>query len=298
MKKKLFYITNPRKLLLALSQKKLIYIPDKLYLKLMFKERIGAKLNLKDPKTFNEKLQWLKLYDHNISYVNMVDKCEAKKYVADMIGNEYIIPTLGIYNNFDEINFDDLPAQFVIKTTHDSGGYYICDDKSKLNIETVKEKINSSLKNNYYLHGREWPYKMVKPRIIIEKYMDFSGDGLKDYKFMCFNGQVKCTFVCTERFSKEGLHVTFFDLNWNKMPFERYYPASDKKIEKPQCYEKMITLAEKLSKDIPFVRVDFYEVNGKCYFGELTFYPGNGFEYFKPKEWDEKLGNWLILPKR
>lgn len=270
---------------------------DAEYLKLAFELNLGTKLNLESPETFNEKLQWLKLYDRRPEYTTMVDKYEVKKYVADRIGAEYLIPTLGVWDSFDEIDFDSLPQQFVLKCTHDSGGLVICKDKSVFDVKAAKNKINQSLKRNFFFFGREWPYKDVKPRIIAEKYMEDAGsEVLNDYKLMCFNGKVKCSFVCSERFSEDGLKVTFFDRDWNVMPFERHYPRSQCPIAKPSSYDDMVRLAEQLSKDIPFVRVDFYEVSGKIYFGELTFYPGSGFEEFEPFEWDKTLGSWIELP--
>lgn len=285
------------KAFLFLDRKNIIRINDELYLKMMYWIRLNKKLNLDNPKGFNEKLQWLKLYDRQEKYTKMVDKYEAKKYVSNIIGEEYIIPTIGIYENFDEINFDELPNKFVMKCTHDSGGIVICRDKKNFDINIAKKKINKCLKTNYYYPGREWPYKNVKPRIIIEKYMEEKNfTQLNDYKFMCFDGKVKCCFVCSERDNKnEGLAVTFFDENWEKMPFIRHYRNSSKKIDKPKKFDLMVKLAEKLSKTIPFVRVDFYEIGGKVYFGELTFYPGSGFEEFKPDEWDEKIGDWITV---
>lgn len=274
-------------------------IPDKIYLKLMYRHRMKKKLNLKKPQTFNEKLQWLKLYNRNPEYTKMVDKYEAKKYVADIIGEEYIIPTLGVWNNVEDIEFESLPNQFVLKCTHDSGGVIICKDKKNFNIENAKKKLKDSLKQNFYYKGREWPYKNVKPRIIAEKFMyDENTEDLNDYKFMCFNGQVKCSFTCTERRSSSGLKVTFFDKEWHKMPFERHYPSSNKEIKKPINYDLMLRISEKLSQDMDFVRVDLYEINGKVYFGELTFFPGCGMEEFIPDKWDNILGSWLALPKK
>ena len=372
----------------------------------------------------------------------MVDKYVVKKYVADKIGEEYIIPTLGVWNKPEDINFDRLPNQFVLKCTHDSGTVIICKDKSKFDIENARKKLKKYLNQNYYLAGREWPYKNVSRRIIAEQYMKnttthelrdykfFTFDGvakalfiaterqnlttdtkfdffdmeyqhldftngypnakvptkksekfeemrrlaeklsqgiphvrvdfyeingkvyfgeltfshwsgmvpfdspkwdkmfgdwisipneygggkaliandiilwlhqktsteLTDYKFMCFNGEVKCSFTCTERFSESGLKVTFFDRDWKKLPFVRHYPRSEKDIPRPQNYELMLQLAEKLSHNIPFVRVDFYEINGRVYFGELTFYPGAGFEKFRPETYDKKLGSWINIP--
>ena len=271
-------------------------INDEEYLKRMFKCSMKKELNLDNPQTFNEKLQWLKLYDRKPEYTTMVDKYAVKKYVADIIGEEYIIPTLGVWNHFDEIDFDKLPNQFVLKCTHDSGGIVICKDKNKLDLKSAKKKIEKCLKRNYYWSSREWPYKDVKPRIIAEPYMeDSKAYELIDYKFMCFNGEVKCSFTCSERFSEDGLKVTFFDKDWNVMPFERHYPASKNPPKKPINYDKMIQFSEQLSKGILFVRVDFYEINGQLFFGELTFYPGGGFEEFTPEEWDYQLGDFLKL---
>lgn len=273
-------------------------IPDRIYLKIMFRKKMHKKLNLKNPQTFNEKLQWLKLYDRNPDYTKMVDKFEVKKYVSDLIGEEYIIPTIGIYNKFEDIDFNVLPQQFVIKCTHDSGGIVICRDKDVLDIANAKEKIESSLKENYYYYGREWPYKNVKPRIIIEKYMeDYKTKELIDYKIMCFNEKPQILFTCTERFSNDGLKVTFFDSKWNRLPFERKYKKSKKNIDKPINFDKMIELSEKISKDIPFFRIDWYEINGVLYFGEITFYPGSGYEIFYPEKWDYILGEYINLNK-
>lgn len=273
------------------------WIPDKLYLKMIYLLEIGKKLNLDNPQTYNEKLQWLKLYDRNLLYTQLVDKYEVRKYIANSIGEDYLIPLIGVYDSFDEIDFDVLPNEFVLKCTHDSGGVVICTDKSKLKIAAAKRKINDCLKRNFYYIGREWPYKNVKPRIICEKYLVDEADiELKDYKFMCFNGKARCAFVCLNRNSPTGLNVDFYDMDWNPMPFERHYPSSRKKIDKPKNYCKMIEFAEKLSKDIPFVRVDFYEANKQLYLGELTFYPGSGFEEFTPESYDELLGSWIILP--
>lgn len=274
-------------------------LPDEEYLKKIFLLRMGKELDLENPKTFNEKLQWLKLYDRKPEYTQMVDKYAVKKLVAEMIGEEYIIPTLGVWNQFEDIDFDALPNQFVLKCTHDSGGLAICRDKSTFDFAGAKKKLTASLKQNYYWKWREWPYKNVKPRIIAEVYMEEEQTvELRDYKFMCFEGQVKCSFVCSDRFSPEGLHVTFFDRDWKMMPFERHYPSRKEGLHKPLNYEKMIELAEKLSRGIPFVRVDFYEVDRKIFFGELTFYPGSGVEEFNPEEWDYKLGEMIVLPKQ
>lgn len=275
-------------------------LPDEEYIKKLYKLHIGKELDLDNPKGFNEKLQWLKLYDRKPEYTTMVDKFAVKQYVTNKIGNEYIIPTLGVWDHFDDIDFTALPKRFVLKCTHDSGGLVICKDKSKFDIKKAKSKIEKSLKTNFYLVGREWPYKNVKPRIIAEQYMEDNPDSqdLIDYKLMCFNGKVKCSFTCTGRHAKDGLKVTFFDTDWKRMPFERHYPAELNNICKPKSYEEMTQLAEILADKIPFVRIDFYEIKGKPYFGEMTFFPGNGMEEFTPEEWDETLGSWLELPNK
>ena len=268
---------------------------DEAFLRRAYLAHIGRRLNLKDPKTFNEKLQWLKLHDRRPEYVEMVDKYKVRDHIARTIGSEYLIPLLGVWDNFDDIDFTSLPQQFVLKTTHDSGSVIVCKDKSKFDFNTASRKLTRSLKRNFFFYGREWPYKNVKPRVIAEKYMvDESGE-LRDYKLLCYNGVHRNTLTCTERFSGEGLKVTFFDKEWNVMPFERDYPRSLKPIPKPQRYNEMIRLAEILSKGIPFLRVDFYEISGQIYFGELTFYPHCGFGPFQPEEWDHKLGEMIDL---
>lgn len=273
------------------------WIPDEIYLKIMFRCKFGRKLNLIIPKTFNEKLQWLKLYDRKDEYKMMVDKIEVRKFVSDKIGSDYLIPILGFYESFEEIDFDKLPEEFVLKCTHDSGSAVVCSNKSKFNKEMSKEKLDRCLKRNMFWLGREWPYKDLKPRIICEKLMkDKLEVDLKDYKFMCFNGKVKCSFVCSNR-NIGNLNVDFYDLDWNRMPFERHYPRSETIIPKPENYNLMVDLAEKLSNSIPFVRVDFYEIDSHVYFGELTFFPGNGMEEFTPEIYDEILGNWIVLPQ-
>ena len=269
---------------------------DEDYLKKAYEIKVGKELDLNNPQSFNEKIQWLKIHDRNPSYTNLVDKYEVKKYIEEKIGSEYIIPSIGVYDNFDDIDFTKLPNQFVIKCTHDSGGLVVVKDKTKFDYKKAKKKINKSLKRNYYWRTREWPYKDIKPRIIIEEYMeDKKYHELVDYKILCFDGKAKILFTCSERFSEDGLKVTFFDMDWNKLPFERKYKSSKKDIEKPLNYDKMVELSEKLSKDLKFVRVDWYEINGKLYFGELTFYPGSGFEKFYPEEWDYKIGKWIEL---
>ncbi len=269
------------------------FVPDDLYLKTIYWIHFGKKLDLVDPKTFNEKLQWLKLHDRKEIYTFLVDKYEAKRIVASIIGDEYIIPTLGVWDSFDEIEFEKLPDSFVLKCTHDSGGVYICKDKALFDYTKVRKKIICSLKYNFYWVGREWPYKNVVPRIIAEENISSESDDLLDYKMMCFSGKVKCTFVCSKRNSESGLEVTFYDQDWKLMPLERHYPRSKDIHPKPACYDEMVDLAQKLSKDMAFVRVDFYVINDHPRFGEMTFYPGDGLEEFTPERYDYIFGEWI-----
>ena len=287
--------SNPimRKLKYALR-----FLPDKTYIQLYYFLRFKKFADLKNPKTFNEKLNWLKLNDRNPLYTTLVDKYEVKKYVADKIGAEYIIPTLGVWDRFDDIDFDKLPNQFVLKCTHDSEGLVIVKDKSALDINAAKAKIESALKQNFYYIGREWPYKNVKPRIIAEKYMEDHTDGeLRDYKFYCFNGQPMFCQVIANRFSDET--IDFFDIDWKhqeftgvSLPMKNF---SKDFINKPYSFTNMVKNSSILSNTFNFVRVDFYEVNKHLYFGELTFYPAGGFGSFYPDIWNYKIGEHLKI---
>lgn len=291
-------------LLIKLARKNIIKMSDQKFLDLCFDYYLGKKINWKNPQTYNEKLQWLKIYDRQDNYTKMVDKYEAKEYVKNIIGGEYIIPTIGIYDKFENIDFEKLPKQFVMKCTHDSGGLVICKDKSKLNLKEAKRKINQCLKVNYFNCWKEWPYKNVKPRIIIEKYMtNDDSDGINDYKFFCFNGKVKLLFIATDRVNEnEETKFDFYDENFNHLPIKNGHPNALVPPSKPLNFEKMKELAEILSKDIPHLRVDFYEINGKIYFGELTFSHWAGMVPFEPEEYDLILGNWIdisnIKPKK
>ena len=294
--KLLKYIMNPFFILLKLDNCRVINLKDEMYLQLQYQKILGKKMNLKQPKTFNEKLQWLKLYDRNSEYTKMVDKYEVKKYVANIIGEEYIIPTLGIYDSVEKIDFEKLPNKFVIKCTHDSGSTIICKDKNVFDVEKAKKEINRALKVNYYYFGREWPYKNVKPRIIIEKYMvDESETELKDYKIFNFNGVSKIIQVDFGRFKEHKRNL--YDTNWNYIKeLSIQYPTDPNTIiKKPENLEKMIELAQRLSQGIPHLRTDFYSINEKIYFGELTFYHGSGFEKFNTETWNKKLGDWIDL---
>ena len=293
------FVKNPMLFLLTLGHRGFLnWISDKLYLKMVYRIKIGKKLNLDNPQTYNEKLQWIKLYDRNPEYTQMVDKCEAKKYVASIIGEEYIIPTLGVWNNANNIDFDALPNQFVLKCTHDSGGLVICKDKTKLNKNAAVNKLNSCLKHNFFWGMREWPYKNVKPRIIAEQFMvDDSGE-LRDYKFFCFDGEVKALFIASDRTKNVETKFDFFDENYNHLPITNGHPNAEVLPEKPKCFEEMKIIASNLSKGIPHVRVDLYEVNGRVYFGEMTYSHWGGMTPFDPEEWDYTFGSWINLPQK
>lgn len=274
---------------------------DEKYLKRKFKSVFGYELDLDNPQTFNEKLQWLKLYDRNPFYTVMVDKVTVKELVAKQIGSQYIIPTLEVWDNPDDIDFDKLPNQFVLKCNHNSGlGMCICTDKNRLDIGKVKQELAKGLKQDYYLTNREWPYKNVPRKIIAEKFMvDEQTHELRDYKFFCFNGTPKMLFIATDRQNPtEETKFDFYDMDFNHLPFTNGHPNSHKPIAKPETFDEMVKLAAILSKNIPHVRVDFYEINGKVYFGELTFSHWSGFVKFEPHEWDKKIGDWLVLPNK
>lgn len=284
-----------RKVLLKKIKYALRFLPDKMYIKLYYFMQFKKKCNLNNPKTYNEKLNWLKLHDRNPNYVKMVDKCDVKEYVASIIGEEYIIPTLGVWNKFDEIDFDKLPAQFVLKCTHDSEGVVIVKDKNNFNKKEAKKKIEKAMKYNFFYIGREWPYKDIKPRIIAEKYMEDHIDGeLRDYKFFCFEGVPRAMFIATDR-SKGETKFDYFDLEFNHLDIRQHYPNSKIPIRKPENFEKMIELSKKLSRTLKHVRIDFYEVDGKLYFGEITFYHFSGFQPFAPEKWDKIFGDYLNI---
>lgn len=271
---------------------------DKIYLKIFYKHKIGQTLDFNNPVMFNAKIQWLKLYNRKSIYTSMVDKIEVKNIVSKYIGEKYIIKTIGCFNRFEDINFDKLPEKFVLKTNHDSGGILICTDKRKIDFNKEKKKFNKRLKKNYYYEGREWPYKNVKPRILVEEYMaDVEGKELNDYKVYVFNGKAKCIHVDYDRFTNHRRN--FYDCDWNYLPFTTLYPTDPHYIiERPKKLDEMIKLAETITKNIqspPFLRVDFYIIKGNLYFGETTFYHGSGFEQFYPADWGKTLGNWLSL---
>lgn len=269
--------------------------PDRLYLKLMFRCKMGYWLNLSNPKSYNEKIQWLKLYDRNPLYTKLVDKYAVKKWVADKIGDEYVIPTLGVWKSPKDIDFDKLPKQFVLKTTNGGGGdVVICRDKSKFDRAWAVKHLNQGLKKSIYNKLREWPYKNVPPRIIAEKYLEEDCGQLKDYKFFCFDGNVKFLEVDFDRFTEH--HRNIYDENMSLLPFAIHYPTKlDVNLAKPLNFDKMLEIARLLSAELSHVRVDLYNVSGKIYFGEMTFYHGSGYRKMNPAEWDYKCGEFLNL---
>jgi len=295
------YITHPHNLLYKLLNYLInspfsVIISDNVFLKLQYRLTTSMRLRLVNPVYFNEKIQWLKLHDRKPDYTQLADKYNVRKYISETIGEKYLFPLLGVFDSFEDISFDKLPNQFVIKCTHDSGSIVICQDKDKFNIDMANRIINKSLKHNYYYHGREWVYKNIIPRIIIEKYMiDESATELKDYKIFCFNGHPKIIQVDFNRFTNHKRN--FYSLDWEFLSLELRYPAHREIIiEKPVNLSLMLQLAGKLSQGFPFLRVDFYSINQNIYFGELTFYPENGMGKFNTCEWDLLLGSWIELP--
>lgn len=283
----------------ALNYRKMLnWLPDKVFLEAAFRARFGRKLNLNNPETFNEKLQWLKLYNRKPEYTKMVDKYLVRDYVKEKIGEEYLIPLLGVWDDPEKIDFDELPMQFVLKCNHNSGlGMCICKDKNSLDINKVKEELKKGINQNYYLTSREWPYKDVPRRLIAEKYMvDESGYELKDYKFYCFDGKVKLVMINSDRMSSEKTKANYFDENYQPLDFVWGYENAEIPPQKPEKFEEMKYLAEKLSEGITHVRIDFYQTPSGIYFGEITFFDGSGFDAIEPIEWDYKIGSWLKLP--
>ncbi len=273
-------------------------IGDELFLRIRFRMRTGYALHLKNPQTYNEKIQWLKLYNRRPEYTQMVDKYEAKKYVSGIVDEKYIIPTLGVWNRAEDIDFDSLPEQFVLKCTHDSGGIVICRDKNTLNRNETITKFRKALSLNFYKINREWPYKNVKPRIIAEQYMAVhNSKDLPDYKFFCFDGEPKVMFVATDRYT-EGVETKFdfYDMNWNHLDVKCGHPNSEIPMPKPKKFEEMKQLARQLSKGHCHIRVDLYDINDNVYFGELTFFHWSGFKAFEPMSFDYELGDMLKLP--
>ena len=292
------YFRNPYKIFESLAMRGFFKnMNDKEYLSWLYRARMGRFPDLNHPKSFNEKLQWLKLNDRKPEYTEMVDKYLAKKYVEKRIGEKYIIPTLGVWDEFDQIGFEKLPDQFVLKTTHDSGGVVICKDKANFDKAAAKRKLEKSLKRNYYWAEREWPYKNVKPRIIAENYLSFlNGSDLVEYKVFCFNGKPALFLICKGEGHTDERTNDFYDLEFNHIPVTVTCPNAKEKCQKPDEYEELLELSRKLAKNTYQLRVDLYVINHKIYFGELTFFHDSGCCKFNPPEWDKRFGDMLKLP--
>ena len=274
------------------------HMEDSRYLGVLFYLHFGRRINWVNPQTYNEKLQWLKLYDRRPEYSIMVDKYKVREYVAEKIGAEHLIPSMGVWESADEIDFEKLPNRFVLKCNHNSGfGFFICKDKSKLHIQSVRKILSKGLKQDFFFTGREWPYKDVPRRIIAEEFMTDDKGELWDYKFYCFDGEPKIALVVTDRFESPGFSkFDYFDMEWNHLAFSQGGANSSKDIEKPGSFKQMIAISKALSKGIPHVRVDLYEIHGQVYFGELTLYDSSGFAAFNPEKWDYTFGSWINLP--
>ena len=277
----------------------LSYIPDREYIEKRYFLSFGRKLDLDNPVTYTEKLQWLKLYDHNPLYTDMVDKYQAKEYVKQKIGEQYVIPNLGVWEKYEDIDFGNLPEQFVLKCTHDSGSIIICRDKETFDLRAAKRKLKKYLNRDYYKCSREWPYKNVTPKIIAEPYLEDDKDGeLRDYKFFTFNGEPKLLYIAQGRSGSGETTADFFDMNFNHLDLQIDHQMSEVLPHKPENFESMKRFARILSEGVPQLRVDFYEVNGHVYFGEMTFFHCSGLVPFRPEKWDYELGRMVILPEK
>lgn len=297
-----------RKFITALKKPKLLLIKslmflsplfsDKIYLKMLFPLKVGYKLNLDNPKSYNEKLQWLKLNYKNPELPKLVDKYDYKEYVKKNVGEQFLIKTYGVWTSVEEIDFDNLPSQFVLKTTHDQGGVIVCQDKSTFDIVKAKKKLQKHLNRNLYYLFREWVYNEVQPRIIAEEYLeDKSKEGLKDYKFYCFDGEPKLMYITSGK-QIGANYIDFYDMDFNYIDIKRpKFKQMGNHYIKPINWDLMIELAQKLSKGYPHVRIDFYDVNDKLYFGEFTLFQGGGLMPFYPEKWDYILGEYINLPE-
>lgn len=269
------------------------WMSDESYLKLVFRGELGEKLDLEFPKTYNEKLQWLKLNDQNPAYTTYVDKFEVRNYIRKKLGDEYLIPLIDVFEKPEDIKWERLPNKFVLKCTHGSSSNIICNDKNKLNINAAEKKLKKWMNKSWYWYGREWPYKNQKPKIICEYFLQ---DNIVDYKFMCFSGEPKLIQIHSNRNNGEP-SLDFYDIQWNKTDIRRNKKTSNKEIPKPKNLEKMLQIARELSKEEIHVRIDLYEVEGKIFFGEKTYYSASGFSPFYKSEHDELIGSWINIDK-
>lgn len=289
-------LNNPAALFLTLGYRGCFnWMSDEKYLKIAYRCKVHKKLNLDNPKTFTEKLQWLKIHDRKPEYTDMVDKLGAKKFIISNVGKEYAVPTLGVWERYEDICFQNLPDKFVLKCTHDSGSFAICTEKKSFDYKKAKRILSKGLKHNSYWAAREWPYKNVKPQIIAEPYLEDSQTGeLRDYKFFMFNGVPRVFYITSGR-KKGDRRTDFFDMELNHLDIQDDDKNAEIPPAIPENFDKMIEIAKQISKNIPQLRVDFYEVDGKVYVGEMTFYYLGGFVPFKPEKWDEIFGNWIDL---
>ena len=292
------WINNPEYLILSLENHGLLkFISDRKMIEYVYRVQLHKRLNLDNPVTFNEKIQWLKLHDRKRDYTTMADKLAAKEYVANIIGAEYIVPTLAVWENASDINIEELPAKFVLKVNHDSGGVMICKDKSSIDLKEIRKFFRKKLRHNLFYGGREWPYKDIEPRVFAERFLENEGvDTLVVYKFFCFNGKPELIQVIQDDKTTSET-IDYFDIEWNLLPFKQNHPNSISHLDKPQLLGEMINLTRKLMIDIPFIRVDWYIEGDRVFFSEFTFYSDNGFAPFYPDEWDEKLGDMIIINK-
>ncbi|MCL2223637.1 MAG: glycosyl transferase [Defluviitaleaceae bacterium] len=276
----------------------LTWVPDSLYVRVWYFYRTRKWLNLKNPKRFNDKMNWLKLYYKNPLFSKFADKYEVRDYVTNVIGEEYLIPMIGVWDTFDEIDFSTFPEQFVLKCTHDSGSVIICKDKKTFDFESAKKKLTQKLGENYFIWSREWVYKNIKPRIIVEEYLsEISEDRLRDYKFYCFHGKAKLVVVNYDRAT--NVKGNTYTMDWEYVPVELSFPSDPNKvISRPQTLDKMKELVEKLSADCCFMRVDMYSVDDVIYFGEMSFTPRSGGYNISPDAFNFELGSWLTLPEK
>ena len=271
------------------------WMSDEFYIRTLWRMVMGYKLDLKNPKTFNEKLQWLKLYDHNPLYTTLVDKLRVKDWVAEKIGAQYVIPTLAVWESAEDIDISKLPDQFVLKCNHDSGSVVICKDKAKFDLVATKEKLGKALQHNFYWDAREWAYKHVKPCIFAEAYMeDSNSDDLLTYKFLCFDGEPKLMYVTVKN---DNIWENYYDMDFRLLDLTRKYPNHTSPLAKPKCFDEMKEVAAKLSKGMSHVRIDLYEVNGQIYFSEYTFYDWGGLFDFKDNRVNNQLGEYVRLQK-
>ena len=293
------FIKNPLKLGIVLMRKlSPCNKDDEKYLRWYYYLNMHKRLNLKSPTTYNEKINWLKLHDHNPLYTTLVDKLKVKDYVTEKIGAEHVIRTLGVWKHAEDIDWDKLPDRFVLKTTQGGGniGVMICRNKSQFDTTKATANMNAALKQDLYTSSREWPYKNVEPMIFAEEYMEDEHGELRDYKFFCFNGKCKMLFVATERQTREEPFFNFFDENYNPLPLKQGHPVNPIIPDKPERFDKLINIAEGLAKGLLHARIDLYIINGNVYFGEFTFYHFGGVMPFEPAEWDKTIGSWLTLP--